>query len=369
MAKRQFRIAVVVVAATVVIAGAVAVYFVKQALRYPSKTHAGDGSEIAVTLDKGMSFPHIARRLAERGVIDKPRWFRLYAMHRGATTKVRSGKYIIKNDRTPEQVLDTLLQGVKAETIKVTIPEGLNMLEVFDLIAKAGVAEAGALETLARDRKFLEKLGIDGDSIEGYLFPLTYDFVVPTPPAKVLARLVRRFRIVWDRVRRDNAKSIKKLKKKLGWTDRDLLIMASIVEKEAVVPAEQPRIAQVFVNRLTFSSFNPKRLETDPTIRYGCIVPLQKSQACQGFDKGHLKRIHLRDKDNPYNTYQHEGLPPGPICSPGKGALAAAASPDGSRYLFFVARDKARHVFSRTRKQHEAAVADYLKFRRRQRAP
>ena len=368
MAKRQFRIALAVVVATVTIAALAAVFVVKQALSYPNKAHKGDGSEVAVTVERGMSFPRIARRLADKGLVSKPRWFRLYAMHRGATTKVRSGNYLIKNDQTPKEVLNKLLEGVKAETVKVTIPEGLNMLEVFAILGKAGVADAKALETLARDRAFLTTLGIDGDSIEGYLFPLTYDFIVPTPPKKVLKRLVRRFRIVWDKVRRQHAKPIKQLKKKLGWTDRDILVMASIVEKEAVVKAEQGTISQVFVNRLTFSSFSPKRLETDPTIRYGCTVPLQKSAACQKFDGGHLKRIHLRDQDNPYNTYKHEGLPPGPICSPGKGALEAAANPDGSKFLFFVARDKARHVFSRTRKQHEKAVADYLKFRRQQKA-
>ncbi|HEY2732855.1 MAG TPA: endolytic transglycosylase MltG, partial [Polyangiales bacterium] len=135
-----------------------------------------------------------------------------------------------------------------------------------------------------------------------------------------------------------------------------------IVEKEAVDPAERPTIAQVFINRLTFPSFKSRRLETDPTIRYGCTVPVQKSAACQSWDKaGRLHRAQLDDKDNPYNTYQHDGLPPGPICNPGKASLLATLTPDGSDYLYFVAKDARNHAFAKTLAEHERNVKRYQK--------
>jgi UPF0755 protein len=307
-----------------------------------------------------MSFPSIARQLAEQGVIDKPRWFRLYAMHRGVTTKVRSGDYVLRDDMTPREVLDELLEGVKDVTVKVTIPEGLHMLEVFALIENAGVARASELEVLGRDPEFLATHGIDGATVEGYLFPETYYFRVPTPPNKVLDTMVKQFQTVWARVRRTHSKQIKKLRNKLDWTDRDILIMASIVEKEAVVDSERPRIAQVFINRLISPSFKPHKLDTDPTIRYGCTVPVDKSAGCRKWDPTQrLRRAQLDDKDNPYNTYQHEGLPPGPICSPGRAALEATVDPDGSKYFYFVSQNDGTHVFARSREEHERNVDKY----------
>jgi UPF0755 protein len=149
--------------------------------------------------------------------------------------------------------------------------------------------------------------------------------------------------------------------------------MASIVEKEAVDPAERPRIAQVFVNRLTSPSFRPRKLETDPTIRYGCLVPEEKSPPCTAWIElctkagkppgcERLRRAQLDDKDNVYNTYQHEGLPPGPISNPGRKSIEATISPDGSDYFFFVATSKGSrtHAFARTAAEHDRNVKKYV---------
>src|SRR5690606_20387324 len=120
---------------------------VNQALTYPETPHQGTAEPVPVAIERGMSFPRIAGLLADRGVIDRPRWFRLYAMQRGVTTKVRSGEYVLRGDMTPREVLDTLLAGVKEATVRVTIPEGLHMLEIFAIIEQAGVADAAELET------------------------------------------------------------------------------------------------------------------------------------------------------------------------------------------------------------------------------
>ncbi len=174
--------------------------------------------------------------------------------------------------------------------------------------------------------------------------------------------MITREQEVWNDLLAKHAREETKLEDKLKWTARDFLVMASIVEKEAVDPAERPRIAQVFMNRLTSPSFSPKRLETDPTIRYGCMVPVQKSPGCQGWDKkDRLHRAQLDDKDNPYNTYQHDGLPPGPISNPGRGSLEAVLVPDGSDYLYFVAKDARNHAFAKTLEEHKKNVDKYMK--------
>jgi len=357
LSKRSFRIALGIVVGTILVVAVAAVFVVREALSYPDQRHAGGGEEVSVEIERGMSFPEIAERLSERGIVDKPMWFRLYAMHRGATTKVRTGAYMLRDNMTPQEVLDELLAGVKDVTVSVTVPEGIHILEVFDIFDKAGIASRSDLERLGRDTEYLESLGIEGETIEGFLFPDTYRFRVPTDAKKVLGALVKQHRIVWDRVRRKKQKTLTKLKERLKWSERDVLVLASIVEKEAVVAVERPTIAQVFVNRLTDSSFKPKRLETDPTIRYGCTVPEKKSAGCKKWDPSkRLRRAQLDATDNPYNTYRHEGLPPGPICNPGEAAMEAAMEPDGSRYFFFVSRNNGTHVFSRTLAQHERAV-------------
>jgi UPF0755 protein len=310
-----------------------------------------------------MSFPQVARLLHERGVIEKPRWFRLYAMYRGVTTEVKTGEYAMRDDMTPAQVLDTILAGVKDVTVSVTIPEGYNMLEAIDVLVRRGVvSDRNAIVQLARDPQFLQRMGIPGDSVEGYLFPETYRFKVPSKPEEVLRRMIEQHRVVWDRVLRQNNKAVARLRDRLEWSDRDILVMASIVEKEAVVDTERPRIAQVFLNRLSSPSFKPKRLETDPTIRYGCMVPTKKSAGCAKWDPTQrLRRAQLDDADNLYNTYQHEGLPPGPICSPGEKSLSATVNPDGSDYFYFVARDDRSHVFAKTVAEHERNVDRYAR--------
>jgi UPF0755 protein len=365
VSKKSFRIALIVVLSSVFVLGVVAVYFVSKIRSYPYQRRDGSGAEITVAIEPGMNFPKIAERLHQKGVVDEPRWFRLYAMHRGATTRVRVGDYKLKDNMTPEEVLDILLEGVKDVTVDVTIPEGLHMLEVFDVIAKAGIADRAKLEAAARDPKFLARLGISAETIDGYLFPETYKFKVPSSAEDVLKKMVEQHRIIWDKVQREHGKKIAELREKLGWTDRDILVMASIVEKEAVVDSERPRIAQTFINRLTDKEFQPKRLETDPTIRYGCTVPLEKSEGCKKWDPAQrLRRAQLDDKDNPYNTYQHEGLPPGPICSPGEEALVATVTPDGSDYFYFVAKDDQSHEFNKTFEGHKRAVERFIQQQR-----
>jgi UPF0755 protein len=372
MSKRSFRVALAVVIGSVIIVVGIAAWFVSRALSYPEGRHHGTGKEVEVEIKSGMSFPAVAQLLAEKKVIDRPTWFRLYAMWEGETTNVKTGKYLIKDNEPPKAVLKTIVTGIKEVTTKVTLPEGKNMLEYFQLIEKAKIAKASELEAIARDKTFLAQHAITGDSADGYLFPDTYEFRVNERPKAVLEKLIQRHQEVWQELVAKHPRDTARIKERLKWTDRDILTMASIVEKEAVEPAERPRIAQVFINRLTKPDFKPRRLETDPTIRYGCLVPEKKSAACVAWNEpcakqnlgpgcDRLHRAQLDDTDNPYNTYRHEGLPPGPISNPGKSSIEATLTPDGSDYLFFVAKNDREHVFSKTVEDHERAVDKYMR--------
>ncbi len=364
MPPKPFRTALVVVVATVALALIAGGWFAYRVWHYPTTRHDGSGAEIAFTIPRGMPVAKVARLLAAKGVVSRPTWFRYYAMRRGATTAIKPGDYLLTDNLTPRQVLDALVAGPEEKSVKVTLPEGKHMLEFFELIEAAGVAKAAELEALARDPQFIAGHGLAGDTVDGYLFPETYLFVVPTAPKKVLERLIDAHRTAWNQLAQDHARDLARLKDRLKWSDRDVLTLASIVEKEAVDPVERPRIAQVFVNRLTLSSFSPHRLETDPTIRYGCMVPLIKSAACKDWDKSdRLHRAQLDDVDNPYNTYQHEGLPPGPICNPGEKSLRATVEPDGSDHFYFVARSASdkHHRFARTLDEHKRNVERYVK--------
>jgi UPF0755 protein len=386
MSKRKFRIALAIVIGSVIIVLAVAGWFIHRALSYPDAAHGGSGKEVEVEIKSGMSFPAVASLLAEKHVIARPTWFRLYAMWEGDTTNIKPGKYVIKDNLAPKEVLKIIITGVKELTVTVTLPEGKNMLEFFDLIAKAcpkGMVEtaekacphittAKELEAVARDKDFLASHAIVGDTVEGYLFPDTYEFRVGEKPRRVLDRLVEHHQEIFHEIITKNPKDTAKLKDKMRWSDREILTMASIVEKEAVAQGERPKIARVFLNRLTKPDFNPKRLETDPTIRYGCLVPEKKSAACVAWNEpcakqnqppgcDRLHRAQLDDEDNPYNTYRHEGLPPGPISNPGRSSLEAVISPDSNDYIYFVAKSPTEHAFAKTLAEHQKNVEKYLK--------
>jgi UPF0755 protein len=362
VSKTAFRWALLVVVVTVggiVTAGALGV---RAILAYPERAHEGRGQLVTVKVAKGMRFPEVIGELVQAGVIDRPTWFRIYAMQRGLANKVRAGTYELRDDLPPRAVLDALVKGVEEVDVQVTIPEGRNLREVIAIIAGAGIADAAELAEVARDPEWLKEEGIEGETAEGYLFPDTYRWKKPTAAQTVLETLVKHHRTVYDELRRKNLRPLEKTEKQLGWGDREVVVLASIVEKETADPAERPKVASVFLNRLTLSSFPSRRLETDPTVRYGCLMAVEKSKGCQGWDPAdRLHRAQLDDADNRYNTYQHAGLPPGPIANPGRGALEAAMAPEATSYLYFVAKDEHSHVFSRTYEEHARWVAKYQK--------
>jgi UPF0755 protein len=185
-------------------------------------------------------------------------------------------------------------------------------------------------------------MGVEGPTLEGYLFPDTYRFAKGLPAESIVRTMVDRFRAVYEDVRRASPAT--------SLSMHEIVTLASIVEKETAVPEERPLIAAVFLNRMR----RGMRLETDPTVIYGI----------SDFD-GNLRRVHLEDESNPYNTYRIPGLPPGPIASPGREALQAVLAPADSPYLFFVSRNDGTHVFTTSYRDHSRAVAQFQKQRRR----
>jgi UPF0755 protein len=312
---------------------------------------------VEVEIPKGASAGDVADRLAAAGLIGRPAVFRLYAGQRGVAGRFKAGRYAINAPATPKQILDALVKGAADELVLVTIPEGKNLVEVAEILDAAGVASKAEVIARATDPSFVASLGLPGSSLEGYLFPDSYRLRPRSPASRALIPLVRRHRQVFEELRAAHGKGLLELKK-LGWDDQQVVTLASIVEKETGQPQERPRIAQVFLNRLRLPSFSPKLLQTDPTIIYGCTVATPRSAACLKWD-GRIRRAQLDDRDNRYNTYTHEGLPPGPISNPGRAALEAVMAPDRTPYLYFVSRNDGTHFFSSTVAEHNAAVVKY----------
>ncbi|HEX3694192.1 MAG TPA: endolytic transglycosylase MltG [Polyangia bacterium] len=352
--RRAFQVFLV----TTVLGLIVIAWGVRIAWKYGDTPSGPAFGRVDVDIPKGATAVDVADRLAAVGLIARPAIFRLYAGQRGVAGRFKAGHYTLNAPASPKQILDALVKGVADELVTVTIPEGKNLVEIADILEAAGVTSKPEFITQAVDASFAASLDLPGPTVEGYLFPDTYRLRPHTPAARALISMIRRHRQVFEELRAKHTKGVIDLKNTLGFDDYKIVILASIVEKETGQPQERPRIAQVFINRLRFPSFVPKLLQTDPTIIYGCTIGLPRSAACLKWD-GRIRRIQLEDRENPFNTYTHEGLPPGPIANPGRAALEAVMAPDHTPFLYFVSRNDGTHHFSKTIAEHEAAVVKY----------
>jgi UPF0755 protein len=255
---------------------------------------------------------------------------------RGSARSLKAGEYEIPQNATPLIIL-SLLEDGKVRKHLVVFPEGGTVQDLGRLLGSEQLGSAEEVVRLARDPGFLRSLGIEAESLEGYLFPDTYQFIKGMTTEEMLARMVQRLReqITLEVLARAQAK---------GLTLHQLLTLASIIEREAVAPQELPLISAVFWNRLR----REMPLQADPTVQYAV-----------GKERRALSRADLQ-VNSPYNTYRVPGLPPTPIASPGKAAIQAALDPARVNYLYFVsAGDDRRHHFSTTLEEHISAVARY----------
>lgn len=301
------------------------------------------GEPVTIEVPRGTSFRVVANTLVESGVLKNAKGFNLAAKLSGAQKKIKAGEYELSPTMTPREVLAALVAG-KTRQYSITIPEGYNIYDIaLALTSKGFFSDADSIEFIkkARDRELARSFGVPGPTLEGYLFPDTYILARKVSPDELIARMTDRFNQVYDR-------GFENLQKTMGMTERQVVTLASIIEKETGEASEMPRISAVFHNRLRVGI----QLQSDPTVIYGLLVG-------QGFD-GNLTRKHLRTRTD-YNTYRFYGLPPGPIANPGKSAIEAALNPEEAEYLYFVSRNDGTHKFSATLAEHNRAVRQYQK--------
>ncbi len=322
---------------------------------YPRAPHAGRGQRIEVILPPGATLEQTARLLAREGALDHPRIWSLYARLRGAGGRLRSGRVVLTDSLSPSELLRRVAVGFGEGIVKLTFPEGWNRFQIARRLEHWGVCPARRFLEATADPVLAARLGVPGSTLEGYLFPARYRLPQGTTAERVAEQMVAAWRRRVPPLFAHHRAALRRLSAELGWGPHEVVVLASIVEKEAALPEERPLIAGVFLNRLRDPSFRPKRLQADPTAAYGCLMGVP-APSCQRFDGRRVTPTMLRDEANPYNTYRHEGLPPGPIANPSLGALRAVLAPARHDYLYFVAIGGGRHRFSRTFEAHRRAV-------------
>jgi UPF0755 protein len=326
---------------------------------FPSQRGPGDGKAIEVFLPPSTSASDLARILSSAGVVSEPRLFALWVRATGGTKDVVPGTHLLTDDASPREVLARLERHPGGGSTRVTFPEGWTRFDMARRLQDKHIVSLRAFLEATTDARLLADLGIDGDSAEGFLFPSTYDLPFDDEAADIVRRMKREFDRRWDLLARGHSAALTDVMTSAHLDVRQIVTLASMVEKEAAVDDERALIASVFVNRLRDTSGNFKHLECDPTASYGCLVAPEKAASCAGFT-GKATGAIEHDRDNPYSTYTHEGLPPGPIANPGAKSLEAAMAPASTRYVFFVARGDGRSSFSETREEHEKAVKAWL---------
>lgn len=313
------------------------------AVRPPATLEAGART---VEVPAALGVRGIARLLAERGVIRSEIVFTGLAFLRGTARSLKAGEYEVPQGAPLLAVLQ-LLESGRVKPHLLVLPEGFTLRELARQVEAEGIAPAAEVLRTASSPRMTWSVGIESDSLEGYLFPDTYQVTKGMRVEEILARMVQRFRD-----RSGTADVIARARER-GLSLHQLLTLASIVEKETALAAERPIIARVFLNRLRLDM----PLQADPTVAYAL-----------GKEGRALTRDDLQ-VDHPFNTYKNRGLPPGPIGNPSRTAIDAVLQPANVPYLYFVAADDRAHYFSTTLEEHAEAVARYRQFRARARTP
>jgi UPF0755 protein len=296
---------------------------------------------VRLVVPPGASAEAIGRQLQALGLVRHSLVFRALARSRGVGAQLKAGEYALSGPLSLEGILDALERGDVVRR-DLTVPEGRNLDEVAALVAAEGLDLEAFLEA-ARDPSPVRDLDPAAVDLEGYLFPDTYDVPQsPEAPRALVRRMAQRFReVVGPQLERIAER---------GFTLRQVVTLASIVELETASSDERPRIAAVFLNRLE----KGMPLQTDPSIIYA----LKKA----GRWDGNIRRRDL-EVDSPYNTYRRPGLPPGPLGSPGREAILAVLEPAETKDLYFVSRNDGTHEFSETLAAHNRAVDRYQRRR------
>ena len=303
-------------------------YYAKQPVKV-------DSMEKTVTILPGQGFGALSRQLTAEGLISHPSKFKLFAKIYRYDKKLKAGEYSLSGNMSPRTILETLASG-NVKLRRLMIPEGYNLKQISNLIAKSGLESELEFLKAASDEAFLKQEGIIGKTVEGYLFPDTYFFPRGIGAKRIISTMVQRFRSVYTDEHKHRTND-------LGFSVHEIVILASIIEKETGISLERPVISSVFHNRLRTGM----PLESDPTVIYGI----------ENFD-GDITRKHLQTP-TPYNTYTQKGFPLGPIANPGKASIQAALFPADTPYIYFVSRGDGTHQFSTCQSDHQEAVKLY----------
>ncbi len=298
-----------------------------------TRPYAGFHEPVFIEIPKGASTRSIAAELARAGVVESP-WHFLLARAVRTGTKLQAGEFRFVAAATPLEVYGRIARGdVFYE--ELVIPEGRNMYDIGAIVEGLGLMPATEFLAAARDPASIRDLDPAAPTLEGYLFPDTYRVTRHTSAREICRILTQRFRAEWKRLK-PNA------------SPHDTVTIASLIEKEAAAPGDRPLIASVFRNRLKLGM----KLDCDPSTIYAAVI--------EGRYRGIIHKSDLAS-ENPYNTYTHAGLPPGPIANPGVASLRAALEPAETGYLYFVARPdgSGQHEFSKDIAAHRLAAARY----------
>jgi len=286
---------------------------------------------VIIEIERGDSVVNIARKLKKEGIIKSELIFIFEALRTGTYNKIKAGEYAFHPYQSISEILTYLREG-RVYLRKIIIPEGATIWQIADTLEKNKICKKEEFLSWAEDPLIADSFGLPGPTLEGYLYPDTYFFHKDTPPEVVIQTMVENFWKHWEKFKDIAEKKNKSLK--------DVITLASIVEKEAMYSQEKPLIAAVYLNRLK----KGMPLQADPTINY----------ALKEF-----RRLTYRDYysvKSPYNTYLNSGLPPTPICNPGEDSIRAVLFPAKVSYLYFVAKGDGTHYFSRTYKEHLRAI-------------
>jgi UPF0755 protein len=292
-------------------------------------------TEVFVDIPNGLGVAAIGHRLVEAGVIKNDWAFRLAVWQRGAARKLKAGEYRFAGAARATDVVDQLVEG-DVVLRPITFREGLTIADMAAVFEQAGLGTPAAFRAAAERASLVQAIDPKADDLEGYLFPETYNLPRDTSAAALVEQMAKRFLAVYDEKLRDAARA-------RGLTTRQVVTIASLIEKETSRAEERPLVSAVYQNRMRIGM----GMQCDPTVIYA----LQRA----GLWRGNLTRENLQF-DSPYNTYRYAGLPPGPIAAPGRASLAAAVAPADVPYLYFVSRNDGSHVFSSTLDEHNRNV-------------
>lgn len=316
-------------------------------LHEPYKGFAGE--EQFIDIPAGSSSAQIRRRLVDGGVVRDEFVFRAALWMTGAARRLKAGEYRFDRAMTPVDVVGRLERG-DVYLRRITFREGLTVREMAALFEAREFGTSEAFLDAAGDETSIAEIDPDARDLEGYLFPDTYDLPRDVTAATMVGLMVDRFKSAFDEAARMRAAE-------QGLTPRQVVTLASLVEKETGQPAERPLVAAVYRNRLRIGM----PMQADPTVVYALVKA--------GTYDGNIRRRDL-EVDSPYNTYRYPGLPPGPIAAPGKASLDAVLAPSDVKFLYFVSRNDGSHVFAETLAQHNANVYEHqiLYFRKQRNA-